>query len=203
MSRIGKKPVVLPAGVTATINGSHVEVKGPKGTLVRDFPEIITITQEGNELICTRPNDEIVAYIIIDGYNVIFAIDELKRVADTDIALARDILIRTMCNYTAFRKCHAEIVFDAYKRKGAGGSVEKCGNVTVVYTKEGMTADSYVEKATYDLAKTHTVRVVTTDLAEQNVVLGSGGLRVSAREFKIEIESTTAEINEIIDKYKK
>lgn len=61
MSRIGKKPVVLPAGVTATISGSHVEVKGPKGTLVRDFPEIITITQEGNEIICTRPNDEIVS----------------------------------------------------------------------------------------------------------------------------------------------
>ena len=61
MSRIGKKPVVLPAGVTVTISGSHVEVKGPKGTLVRDFPEIITITQEGNEIICTRPNDEIVS----------------------------------------------------------------------------------------------------------------------------------------------
>ena len=61
MSRIGKKPVVLPAGVTVTISGSHVEVKGPKGTLVRDFPEIITITQEGNEIICTRPTDEIVS----------------------------------------------------------------------------------------------------------------------------------------------
>ena len=150
-----------------------------------------------------KPPRKLKEYIIIDGYNVIFAIDELRRVAETDIALARDILIRTMCNHTAFRKCHAEIVFDAYKRKGAGGSVEKCGNVTVVYTKEGMTADSYIEKATYDLVKTHTVRVVTTDLAEQNVVLGSGGLRVSAREFKMEIESTTAEINEIINKYKK
>ena len=150
-----------------------------------------------------KPPKRLEEYIIIDGYNFIFATEELKRVAESDLALARDILTRTMCNYTAFRRCHAEIVFDAYKRKGASGSVERCGNVTVLYTREGETADAYIEKATYDLAKTHTVRVVTTDLAEQNVVLGSGGLRVSAREFKLEIESTTAEINEIIDKYRR
>lgn len=150
-----------------------------------------------------KPPKKLEEYILIDGYNFIFAIDELKRVAENDLALARDIVTRTMCNYTAFRKCRAEIVFDAYKRKGTAGSVERCGNVTVLYTREGETADAYIEKATCELAKAHTVRVVTTDLAEQNVILGSGGLRVSAREFKLEIESTTAEINDIIDKYKR
>ena len=147
-----------------------------------------------------RPRPEL---IIIDGYNLIFAWERLRHLSERDIGLARDELIRLMCSYTAFKHSKCIIVFDAYKRKGAAGSVERCGNVTVLYTREGETADAYIEKATCELAKAHTVRVVTTDLAEQNVILGSGGLRVSAREFKLEIESTTAEINDIIDKYKR
>ena len=149
-----------------------------------------------------KPPKKLEEYMILDGYNVIFALDELKRIAESDLALARDIITRIMCNYTSFRKCRAEVVFDAYKRKGADGSVEKCGNVSVVYTKEGETADAYIERTSYELAKTSTVRVVTSDLEEQNVILGNGALRVSAREWRREIESTTAEINEIIDKYK-
>ena len=75
-------------------------------------------------------------YLLLDGYNVIFAWDELKATAESDLALARDILTRILCSYTAFRKCHATIVFDAYKRRGGEGSEEQCGNVKVVYTKE-------------------------------------------------------------------
>ena len=90
-------------------------------------------------------------YLLLDGYNVIFAWDELKATAESDLALARDILTRILCSYTAFRKCHATIVFDAYKRRGGVGSEEQCGNVKVVYTKEAETADSYIEKTSKTL----------------------------------------------------
>ena len=149
-----------------------------------------------------KPQRPLEEYLIIDGYNVIFAWDELKNAADGDLALARDMLTRIMCSYTAFRKCGATIVFDAYKRKGGEGSEEKCGNVTVVYTKEAETADAYVERTSKALADKYTVRVVTSDLEQQYVVLGNGALRVSAREFRREIENTTSEINEVVDRMK-
>ena len=141
-------------------------------------------------------------YIIIDGYNLIFAWELLSNYARLDFSLARDILIRIMCNYTAFHKCKSIIVFDAYKRRGNEGSVEELGNVTVVYTKEGQTADTYIEKQTHELAKKHYVRVVTSDLEEQLIVLGSGGLRVSAREFAEELSKLSEEIDEIISSIK-
>ena len=122
-------------------------------------------------------------YIIIDGYNFIFAVDPLRRAAESDLARARDLLTRLMCDYAAYRKCRVIIAFDAYKRRGGEGSVEEIGPVTVVYTKESQTADSYIERTTYEIAEEHSVRVVTSDYQEQLVILGSGGLRVSAREF--------------------
>ena len=148
----------------------------------------------------TKAHKTLEEYLIIDGYNVIFAWEELAKTAEGDLALARDILTRIICNYTAFRKCEATIVFDAYKRHGGEGSEEQCGNVKVVYTKEAQTADSYIEKTSKALVETNTVRVVTSDLEQQYVVLGNGALRVSAKEFRREIENTTAEINETIDR---
>ena len=150
----------------------------------------------------SKPYKNLEEYVILDGYNVIFAWDELKSTAQSDLALARDMLTRIICDYTAFRKCHATIVFDAYKRRGGEGSEELCGNVKVVYTKEAQTADSYIEKTSKQLVLDYTVRVVTSDLEQQYVVLGNGALRVSAKEFKREIENTTSEINETIDKVK-
>ena len=140
-------------------------------------------------------------YIILDGYNVIFAWDELKRLAELDFSLARDALVRIVCNYTAYRHIRGIVVFDAYRRVGGLGSVEKCGNATVVYTKEAETADTYIERATYEIAPTNYVRVVTSDLEEQYIILGNGALRVSAAEFKRECEMVTDEIAEVIDKY--
>ena len=144
-----------------------------------------------------RPRGE--DYVIIDGYNMIFAWEFLRRYAEMDISLARDILIRIMCSYSAFRRCKCIIVFDAYKRSGGEGSEEEISGVLVVYTKENETADAYVEKTTSSLAEKHTVRVVTSDLEEQRVVLGSGGLRVSTREFALELERLEDDIREIID----
>lgn len=142
-------------------------------------------------------------YVIIDGYNFIFAIDEMRKIAESDFARARDVLVRMMCDYSSFRGCRVIVVFDAYKRVGGGGSIEESGAVTVVYTKESQTADAYIERTTYEIADEHTVRVVTSDYEEQLVVLGSGGLRVSAKEFYAEIKETTRLIAETIENYMK
>ena len=146
-----------------------------------------------------KPLKKLDEYVILDGYNVIFAWDELKDLASGELGYARDALTRIMCNYTAFRRCHSIIVFDAYKQKDSLGSEEICGNTRVVYTKSGETADAYIERLTHEIASDNLVRVVTSDLTEQYIVLGNGALRVSAREFKNEVESTSAEINEIIN----
>ena len=142
-------------------------------------------------------------YIIIDGYNFIFAVEKLRAIAEGDLARARDVLIRMMCDYSSFRKCRVIIAFDAYKRRGGEGSVQEIGRVTVVYTKEAQTADSFIERTTYETAREHSVRVVTSDFQEQLVILGSGGLRVSAREFYGEIMETTKLIREVIELYMK
>ena len=140
--------------------------------------------------------------IIIDGYNFIFANDELRRIAESDIARARDVVIRLMCDFSATRRCKSVIVFDAYRRVGGEGSVEELGAVTVVYTKEKQTADAYIEKTTYEIAGEHTVRVVTSDMQEQLIVLGNGALRVSAAEFYTELMSERALMREGISEIK-
>ena len=139
-------------------------------------------------------------YIFIDGYNFIFAWDELRKSSEKDFSLARDMLVRLMCDYTSFRKCRSVIVFDAYKRRGGEGSLEKYGDVTVVYTKEGETADSYIEKETKKLTERHRVRVVSSDFEEQRIILGNGGLRVSTKEFVLELKQLDADIKEMIEK---
>ncbi len=141
--------------------------------------------------------------ILIDGYNLIFAWEELRRAAERDFSLARDILIRLMCNYSAFKRCKITVVFDAYKRKDGEGSEEQYGNVSVIYTKEHETADSYIEKAAHTLAPEHFLRVVTSDMQEQYIILGVGGFRVSTAEFRAEVEAVSLEIKEAIDLYSK
>ncbi len=138
-------------------------------------------------------------YIIIDGYNFIFANDRFRSIAESDFARARDVLVREMCGFCAYRRSKCIIVFDAYKRQGGEGSEEVIGPVTVIYTRESQTADSFIERTTYEMAKDHTVRVVTSDREEQQIVLGSGGLRVSTREFSDELDGTTALIRAVIN----
>ena len=145
-----------------------------------------------------KPKPEL---IIIDGYNLIFAWEELRVLSERDIGLARDALIRLMCSYTAFRRCKCIIVFDAYRRREGGGSEEEVGAVTVVYTKENQTADAYIEKTTRETSSDFFVRVVSSDMQEQLMILGSGGFRVSAREFRSEAERTVSEIKEAIENY--
>ena len=141
-------------------------------------------------------------YIIIDGYNLIFGWDFLRGYAEKDISLSRDILTRLMCSYSAYKKCKVIIAFDAYKRTENDGSSEHFGEVSVVYTKERETADSYIEKTVSALAEKNTVRVVTNDRHEQLMVLGSGALRVSAREFAAEMAAFSEQIKEITESIK-
>ena len=137
-------------------------------------------------------------YLVLDGYNVIFAMPALRKLAEADIGDAREALIRTVCNLAAMKKCRALIVFDAYRRKEGQGSEEEIGPVTVVYTKEKQTADAFIEKTTYRMAADYRVRVVSSDKEEQFVILGHGALRVSVREFEKELASAAASLEDFL-----
>lgn len=138
-------------------------------------------------------------YLLVDGYNVIFAWDNLNKLTESSIDGARNALINILCNYQGYKKCEVIVVFDAYKVKGNHREIEKVNNITVVYTKEAETADMYIEKASLDLAKKHKVRVVTSDALEQVIILGNGALRVSSREFQAEVSAAEQTIRNIIE----
>lgn len=138
-------------------------------------------------------------YLLVDGYNVIFAWDNLSKLAESSIDGARNALINILCNYQGYKKCEVIVVFDAYRVKGNHREIEKVNNITVVYTKEAETADMYIEKASLDLAKKHKVRVVTSDALEQVIILGNGALRVSSREFQAEVSAAEQTIRNIIE----
>lgn len=137
-------------------------------------------------------------YLLVDGYNVIFAWDSLKELSKDNIEGARNMLINILCNYQGYKKCEVILVFDAYKVKGSSREVEKVNNINIVYTKEAETADMYIEKVSHKLAKNNKVRVVTSDALEQLIILGNGALRVSSREFLYEIQQAEEDIRTII-----
>ena len=137
-------------------------------------------------------------YLLVDGYNIIFAWAELKALAAVDLAAARSALEDILADYRGFRRCEVILVFDAYKVKRNPGSVEKRNGIHIVYTKEAETADMYIEKASYRLQKEHRVRVATSDGLEQLIVLGHGALRLSAETFHAEVEETRGQIAELV-----
>ena len=137
-------------------------------------------------------------YLLVDGYNVIFAWDELRKMADANLDAARRRLMDILCNYAGYKRCVPILVFDAYKVRGGTREVERHHNLYVVYTKEAETADMYIERATHELAKDHRTRVVSSDGAEQIIVLGNGALRVSARAFAEEVAAVEKEIREFL-----
>ena len=137
-------------------------------------------------------------YLLVDGYNIIFAWDELKKAAAENLDAARKKLCDLLCNYQGYRKCRVILVFDAYKVKGGLGSVEKYHNITIVYTKEAETADAYIERATYEIGRQHRVRVATSDGPEQVIILGHGALRVSASAFHEEVMEVQKQIGDAV-----
>lgn len=140
-------------------------------------------------------------YLLIDGYNIIFAWDDLKALAEENLESARAALTERMKQYRAFREVEVIIVFDAYKVKGNVGEVERVGDLTIVYTKEAQTADAYIEKAARELSKNYKVTVATSDSLEQLIVFGGGAYRMSARTFRQEVEATEERIRSIIAGY--
>lgn len=138
-------------------------------------------------------------YLLVDGYNVIFAWDALRRLADGSLDAARRRLMDILCNYAGYKRCVPILVFDAYKVRGGAREVEKYHNLYVVYTREAETADMYIERATHELAREHRTRVVSSDGAEQIIVMGHGALRVSARAFEEEVNAVEKEISEFLE----
>ncbi len=138
-------------------------------------------------------------YLLIDGYNIIFAWNELKAIANTNLNTARNILIDIIINYNGYKKTNIIIVFDAYKVAGGKECIEEHNGVFVIYTKESQTADAYIEAATKKLVKNYKVKVATSDALIQTIIFSSGALRISADEFKGEICAADKEIADIID----
>lgn len=140
-------------------------------------------------------------YLVVDGYNIIFAWEELKSLAKTSMDAARTALVEILSNYQGYRRCKVIIVFDAYKIKGGERRQEKHGSVDVVFTKEGETADTYIERLTYEMNGKYRVRVATSDRQEQIIALGNGAFRLSASELKGEIERTNLEISSFLKEH--
>lgn len=138
-------------------------------------------------------------YLLVDGYNVIFAWEHLKELTERSLDGARQVLINIMCNYQGYSKCNLILVFDAYRVKGQYREVETVNGISIVYTKEAETADMYIEKVTHKLAKNNRVRVVTSDALEQMIILGNGALRVPSLAFLEEVRQAEEEIRNIIN----
>ena len=137
-------------------------------------------------------------YLLVDGYNVLFAWYDLAGASSADLDFARNLLIERLSNYKAVKDTEIIAVFDAYKVKGGIGSRERVGNISVVYTKEAETADSYIEKTSKELKKNYRVRVATSDRLEQMIIFGGGAERISEKEFLKELEAAEEKIREII-----
>ena len=136
--------------------------------------------------------------LVVDGYNIIFAWDELKKLAQVSLDDARQALIHLLSNYRGIKECKLILVFDAYKVKGGGGTSQRIGGIDVVYTKEGETADAYIEKLSYDLGRSHRMKVATSDNLERVLVLGHGAQRLSSVELKWEVEQVHLQIREFL-----
>ena len=143
-----------------------------------------------------RKKETLKEYLLVDGYNVIFAWEDLKELAKDNIEGARGRLMDILCNYQGFKKCAVILVFDAYKVDGCALEIQKYHNIHVVYTKEAETADQYIEKVVHEIGRKYHVTVVTSDGVEQVVTLGQGGTLVSAREFLEEVKLTGKQIEE-------
>lgn len=135
-------------------------------------------------------------YLLVDGYNIIFAWEDLKELAAVNIDGARERLMDILCNYQGFKKSTLILVFDAYKVKGNPGSVETYHNIHVVYTKEVETADQYIEKTVHEIGRKYRVTVATSDQLEQVIILGQGGQRMSARELLEDVIEVSHQIRE-------
>lgn len=165
----------------------------PAKTAARNFND------KEKAALANKLNEGRKSYLLVDGYNVLHALPELKKLSETDINAARDKLIDILINYQGFRSEKVILIFDAYKVRGGRESVEDYSGLSVVYTKEAETADKYIEQATHEKVKQNAiVRVASSDALEQAIVFGAGALRMSAREFWLHIAAVEDEIREML-----
>lgn len=138
-------------------------------------------------------------YLLVDGYNIVYAWPALAALAAENLDAARCRLLDELCNYQGYRgadKCRVIVVFDAYKVKGSPGVPVPYHNITVVYTKEAETADTYIERVTHEIGRQHRVRVATGDGAEQYIILGNGALRLTAKGLRQELDAVDKDIRD-------
>ena len=142
-------------------------------------------------------------YLIVDGYNVIFAWEELKKLAAVYLDSAREELLEILQNYRAYKNIGMVVVFDGYKVSGNPGTKLKYGDLEVVYTKEAETADRFIEKTAFEMGRKHSIKVVTSDRPVQMAAMGDGAMRMSAREFYEEVANSSDEIRQRLVRQKK
>ena len=163
---------------------------GPQSTTLYRSPE----NRPATEKLTIKPLKP--KYIIVDGYNIIFAWDELRSLAQGDIDAARRRLCDILSSYAGFTKVKLVVVFDGYKQKGNPGEKSQFHNIQVVYTKEGETCDAYIEALAHDIGGNYAVRVATSDNLVQLSSFRSGVLRMSARELQLDVEAARKEMGE-------
>ena len=135
-------------------------------------------------------------YLLVDGYNIIYAWEDLKELADANLHAAQTKLMDILSNYQGFKKCTLILVFDAYKIEGHAEEVITYHNIHVVYTKEAETADQYIEKTVHKIGRENQVTVATSDGLEQIIIMGQGAHRMSARGLRDEIKATENQIRQ-------
>lgn len=160
----------------------------------RDSSRVITATYSEPKKV--KKKEQVPEVLLVDGYNIIFAWEDLKELSQVNIAGARGKLMDILCNYQGYRKNIVILVFDGYKVPGNPGEVLKYHNIYVVYTKEAETADQYIEKTVHDIGKKYHVTVATSDALEQMIILGQGAHRISAKELREEIIIMNRELKE-------
>jgi predicted RNA-binding protein with PIN domain len=149
-------------------------------------------TAPAEEKLTIRPLRQ--QYLIVDGYNIIFAWEDLAAVAAHDLDAARRGLLNALSSYAGYKKCRTVVVFDGYKVKGNPGTKEQFHNLQVVYTAEGETADAYIESLVYEIGSNYNLKVATSDGLVQLSSLRSGVLRMSARELRREVEDARVDM---------
>ncbi len=174
---------------------SREEEKELEEIFIRTYGRVERKAPSSSKLVTREPKQKqrkddgpVKEYLLVDGYNVIFAWEDLKELADVNIEAARNKLMDILCNYQGFRKCTVILVFDAYKVDGYALEIQKYHNIHVVYTKQAETADQYIEKVVHQIGRRYHVTVVTSDGVEQVVTLGQGGTLISSREFREEVK---------------
>ena len=164
------------------------------GTMVEG--EKLESSPHADASVALRSLDKKEEFLLVDGYNIIFAWEELRSLAEVNIDSARDKLMDICCNYQGYAGCTLILVYDAYKVKGNPGSVTRYHNIHVVYTKEAETADQYIEKTVHKIGRKHRVTVATSDALEQMIIWGEGAYRLSAAGFLEEVKAAEKQLRE-------